>query len=89
MCPRSTASTGRPAVSGIWLLSVVVFLAALDPGQPAHAYLDPGTGSILLQMLLGGVAGGIVIIKLYWHRLTSFFKRDQKDSEPAPSQPQE
>ena len=32
---------------------------------PAHAYLDPGTGSILLQLLLGGVAGFLVIIKLY------------------------
>jgi len=85
----SPDSTGRRGFGGIWFLFAAVFLLALDPGQPAHAYLDPGTGSILIQMLLGGVAGGIVIAKLYWHRLTSFFKRDQKDSEPAPSQPQE
>ena len=85
---RSTRSAGRPALAGNWLVSAVVFLAAFGLGQPAHAYLDPGTGSILLQMLLGGVAGGIVIAKLYWHRFTSFFKRDQKDSEPAPPRPQ-
>ena len=35
----------------------------------AHAYLDPGTGSMLLQVILGGVAAVGVAIKLYWHRL--------------------
>jgi hypothetical protein len=34
----------------------------------AHAYLDPGTGSIILQVLLGGIAGMVVAIKLYWHK---------------------
>jgi len=48
---------------------------------PAHAYLDPGTGSIILQLLLGGVAGGLVIIKLYWARLRSFFVRDGKSQD--------
>ncbi|WP_159715995.1 hypothetical protein [Geminicoccus flavidas] len=35
----------------------------------AFAYLDPGTGSIILQVLLGGVAGLLLAGKLYWHRL--------------------
>ncbi len=43
---------------------VFVFLFCTTP---AYAYLDPGTGSLFLQLLLGGVAGLIVIIKLYWH----------------------
>ena len=33
------------------------------------AYMDPGTGSLFLQLLLGGVAGAALIVKLYWHRL--------------------
>jgi hypothetical protein len=37
----------------------------------AHAYLDPGTGSIILQVLLGGFAGLILAIKLYWHKFLS------------------
>ena len=36
------------------------------------AYLDPGSGSMLLQVLLGGVVGLIVIVKLYWNNLLSF-----------------
>ncbi|ANW05326.1 hypothetical protein LMTR13_05760 [Bradyrhizobium icense] len=37
----------------------------------AHAYLDPGTGSIILQVLLGGIAGLVLAIKLYWHKFLS------------------
>ena len=36
---------------------------------PAHAYLDPGSGSMLLQLILGGVAGFVVLVKLYWQKL--------------------
>ena len=36
------------------------------------AYLDPGTGSILLQLLLAGVAGGAYVLKLYWRRVKAF-----------------
>lgn len=37
----------------------------------AHAYLDPGTGSMILQVLLGGVAGVALAGKLYWHKVLS------------------
>ncbi len=47
--------------------------------QPANAYLDPGSGSMLLQLMLGGVAGLVVILKMYWTRFVSFFReRDPK-----------
>ena len=37
----------------------------------AHGYLDPGTGSMILQIILGGVAGLMVALRLYWHRILS------------------
>lgn len=42
--------------------------------QPVNAYLDPGSGSMLLQLMLGGVAGLFVILKMYWTRFVSFFR---------------
>ena len=42
---------------------------------PVDAYLDPGSGSMLLQILLGGFAAVGVIARLYWHRVTSFLRR--------------
>lgn len=54
-------------------LFAVVLLLAFE--RPAAAYLDPGTGSMLLQALLGGVAAVGVVARLYWHRLTVVFGR--------------
>jgi len=45
------------------------------------AYMDPGTGSLFLQLLLGGVAGAALIVKLYWHRLLTMV--GVKKPEPA------
>ena len=35
------------------------------------AYLDPAAGSLLLQIILGGVAGLALVLKLFWHRILS------------------
>ena len=51
----------------IILLGTVVFAA------PSYAYLDPGTGSIILQSLLAGIAVAIGLLRHYWFQLKSFF----------------
>ncbi len=33
------------------------------------AYLDPGTGSMVLQVLLASLLGGAMTIKLFWHKI--------------------
>jgi hypothetical protein len=48
--------------------------------QAVFAYLDPGTGSLFLQLLLGGVAGLAVIAKLYWRRVLSFLGVSHQDN---------
>ena len=40
--------------------------------EPSHAYLDPGTGSIILQGLLASIAVTIGVLRLYWHRCKAF-----------------
>jgi hypothetical protein len=42
---------------------------------PAYAYLDTGTGSILLQGLLAGIAGLVTIISFYWGKVKIFFTK--------------
>jgi hypothetical protein len=53
--------------------ALLVCWCVLLAERPAAAYLDPGSGSMLLQVLLGGVAGVAVIAKLYWGRLLALF----------------
>jgi len=45
------------------------------------AYLDPGSGSMIMQLLVGGVAAAAVALKLYWYRLLRLL-RIRKDDEP-------
>lgn len=52
--------------------------------QPAWAYLDPGTGSMLLQVILGGIAAIGVALKLFWHKIRialGFSKKADPDDE--------
>ena len=49
-------------------LAILVALWSSD----AYAYLDPGTGSMILQILLGGAAGALVAGKLYWYKIKLF-----------------
>lgn len=46
------------------------------------AYLDPGSSSIIIQMLAGGVAALAVAAKLYWGRILRFL-RIRKDEPHA------
>lgn len=41
--------------------------------SPAFAYLDPGTGSMVLQAILGAVAIAGATISVYWQRVRAFF----------------
>jgi hypothetical protein len=51
------------------------------------AYLDPGSGSMILQIIAGGLAAVAVTAKLYWRRLMKFL-RIRKD-EPEAGAPAE
>ncbi len=66
----------RPGALLVILFTVTCMLQA----SVAHAYIDPGTGSYLFQLLIGGALGGMVALKLYWKDIVNFFrKRDSSD----------
>ncbi|HKZ96753.1 MAG TPA: hypothetical protein VJ045_07210 [Hyphomicrobiaceae bacterium] len=48
--------------------------ALLMATSPAEAYLDPGTGSFVLQMLLAGALAVGASIKLFWHRIKELWR---------------
>jgi len=60
---------------------------------PAHAYIDPGTGSILLQSLLAGIAVAVGVLRTYWERIKAFLSpgraaaRDSGSGSALPQQP--
>ena len=54
-----------------FLIGVILFCST----KPALAYIDFGVGSMLVQLLLGGIAGALVIIKFYWARIKDWYRR--------------
>ncbi len=55
----------------------------------AQAYLDPGTGSWLIQMLIAGAVGAAFAIKMFWYKIKAGFARllgrgrqDDGDEQP-------
>ena len=55
-------------------LLLVAIVLAVSPGI-AHAYLDPGTGSMLIQAVIGIVAAAAVTVRLYWRRIRGVIAR--------------
>tara|TARA_Y100000590_G_scaffold245215_1_gene275622 strand:- start:2164 stop:2349 length:186 start_codon:yes stop_codon:yes gene_type:complete len=55
------------------------FLLVTFYTNPVFAYLDPGTGNIILQAIIGGIAAGATFISVYWQKLKNFFKKNKKE----------
>ena len=62
-----TRSTDHRRVSVLTVATLGLVIAS-----PSHAYLDPGTGSIILQGLLATLAVGIGLLRHYWLQFKSF-----------------
>jgi len=70
-----------------WMFAFVcTFVIVVGYIENAHAYIDPASGSYLLQFLLAGLLGGLFALKMYWKKLklklSSYFsKKDNSVSE--------
>ncbi len=53
----------------------------LAPIMRPHYYLDPGSGSFLVQLLIAGIAGAGLIVATSWRRIKSFFTRSKTTKE--------
>ena len=69
---------GRPTRVLLLLTLLLLTLPSI-----AHAYLDPGTGSYVVQLLIGTLLGGLFAVGMFWRRVVAsikrFFKRGSKD----------
>jgi hypothetical protein len=59
----------------VFLPCLLVILSVRE----AFAYLDPGTGSFILQLITGAIFASMAVIKIYWGKITSLFKKKQED----------
>jgi len=72
----------QPLWLAAWMLLGLFYVA------PVHAYVDPGTGSIILQGLLAGIAVVITSVSLFWQRIKLFFSSLFSSKKPTDSNPE-
>ena len=49
--------------------------------DPVVAYLDPGTGTVILQVIIAGMLSMGALFKYYWHSIIGFFRSKPSDTE--------
>ena len=54
---------------------IIIFLSFFILTTNAHAYLDPGTGSIILQAIVGAFAAFFTSIYIFWNKVKNFYKK--------------
>ena len=57
------------------LLAITLYLASASPAQ---AYIDPGSASLVLQAAIGAIAGGLLVLKIYWRKIKAMFSGAMK-----------
>jgi len=55
--------------------SSLLALFWLTLAQPAHAYLDPGTGTMIISAIVGLLATASLAIKTFWYKIKAFVRR--------------
>ena len=57
------------------MIKILFFFLFFLINTNAYAYLDPGTGSIILQAIIGAFAAFFTSIYLFWAKVKNFFKK--------------
>jgi hypothetical protein len=57
-------------------LSICLLASAFSP--LAFGYIDPGTGSMIIQGIIGAIAAIGVTLKIYWHKVKVFLSGGKK-----------
>jgi len=66
------------SIMNIKIILSISFLFLLLP-KTAYAYLDPGTGSYLFQLLIAGFLGGTFFIKTVFRKVKKLFKNNSSN----------
>ncbi|MEN6410173.1 MAG: hypothetical protein ABFD44_10750 [Anaerolineaceae bacterium] len=54
----------------------------LSPLASGHAYLDPSSGSYIIQLALAALVGGGFALKVYWKKIVGHFKKNKGEDMP-------
>jgi hypothetical protein len=82
-CGGESVKASRTRI--VWVAVFFVYFFITMPA--AHAYVDPGTGSYVFQVLLGVLLGAVVAVKLWWRKMWAFVSRKRSPKEGETGEP--
>ncbi len=63
---------------------MMIFLSRqLSSNAYLLAYLDPGSGSIVVQVLIAGLMAAGIVVKVFWKKIKALFNRQAAKHEDA------
>ncbi len=68
---------------GLTALGVIAFTG------DAHAYIDTSTGSYIIQILLAGLMGIMLTLKVFWRQVKAYFSKDKTKSDKSSDIPED
>lgn len=66
-----------PLVTGVrvFFAAFAFAMVLISAPSPAHAYVDPGVGSYILQVVIGTIAAAGFGVKIFWRRIRDAARR--------------
>lgn len=64
------------------VVACVILVQVMAPAR-AHAYIDPGTGSMLVQAVIAALAAVGVGLGVFWRRVKNLFTHQGTEKERA------
>ncbi len=77
----------KTKIETVYRLFAILCVLFLLNARPAHAYLDPGTGSYATQIILASLVGVLFSIKLIFRGIVDFFRKNMTLSKSGAATP--
>ena len=76
----------------MWNVRFIAFVALVTICLPAFAYIDPGSGSAIVSLIIGFFVAMGLVVKTYWYKLKALFTRQTRSGgnpDPKPEKSEE
>ena len=64
----------------MWNVRFIVFAVLVTAWLPAFAYIDPGSGSAIMSLIIGFFVALGLMVKTYWYKLKALFTRQTRSA---------
>ena len=65
----------------LYIFGTIAIIIYSTSVSEAYAYIDPGSGSLVIQLIIGALVGTGITLKIYWYKLKEKLLRTNKNEK--------